>query len=235
VQWLVARSDPGDDALILAAKGGHNAESHNHNDGGSFIIHYRQEPLIAELGAPTYTRQFFSATRYENIAARSLGHSVPYVNGHEQQAGREFAAHVVTRDDASLTLELGGLYPAEAGLTSLTRRVSLDAGSSPPAVTLSDRAAFRSDGGTLALPLITLDAAVEAVGPGRARIAGKRASLIVTWPPAQATCRAEEVPVDDPRFLDADGKTRIRRLWFDVTVSGKEARLDLTITPSPSG
>ena len=51
------------------------------------IVHLRQEPLIAELGAPTYTRQFFSAARYENIAARSLGHSVPFMNGHEQRAG----------------------------------------------------------------------------------------------------------------------------------------------------
>ncbi len=61
VQWLIARSGPEEDALILAAKGGHNAENHNHNDGGSFLIHYRQEALIAELGAPTYTRQFFSS------------------------------------------------------------------------------------------------------------------------------------------------------------------------------
>jgi hypothetical protein len=235
VQWLIARSDSSDDALILAAKGGHNAENHNHNDGGSFIVHYRQEPLIAELGAPTYTRQFFSGTRYENIAARSLGHSVPFVNGREQQAGRAFAAQVLAQDDASLTLELCGLYPTETGLISLTRRVALDTGSSTPVITLADHATFRQDGGTLALPLITLAAAVEVTGPGRAHIAGQRGTLVISWPPDQATCRAEEVPVEDPKFLGADGRTRIRRLWFDITVSGKEARIDLTMTPASSG
>jgi hypothetical protein len=36
---LIPRSQPGTAAgLFLAAKGRHNAESHNHNDIGSFIV-----------------------------------------------------------------------------------------------------------------------------------------------------------------------------------------------------
>ena len=105
------------------------------------------------------------------------------------------------------------------------------AGSAVPYITLSDKATFQNAGGTLALPLITLDAAVEVAEPGKARITGKRGSLSIAWPSEQATCRAEEVPAEDARFLDADGHTRIRRLWFDIIVSGKQARLDLTMTP----
>ncbi|CAA9549880.1 MAG: hypothetical protein AVDCRST_MAG88-689, partial [uncultured Thermomicrobiales bacterium] len=170
VQWLVARADPSDDALILAVKGGHNDESHNHNDGGSFIVHYRREPLIAELGAPTYTRQFFSATRYENIAARSLGHSVPFVNGQEQHAGRERAARVLAQGDGSLSLDLAGFYPPEANLLSLRRDVALHRDGNEGHITLSDHAAFTADGAALALPLLTADRAAEVLGPGHARI-----------------------------------------------------------------
>jgi hypothetical protein len=237
VQWLIARSSPDDDALILAAKGGHNAENHNHNDGGSLLIHYQQEALVAELGAPTYTRQFFSSERYENIAARSLGHSVPLVNGQEQQEGREFAAQVIAEEDGRMTLELSGLYPSEAGLVSLQRTLALQrqSDSTEAAITLSDRAHFAREGGTLALPLITLDCRVEVSAPGHARILGQRGQLEITWEPAQAVCHAEDVPTTDPKFTDAHGATRIHRLWFEIKTNGQEARLDLTLVPTPNG
>lgn len=235
VQWLIARSGPSEDALILAAKGGHNDESHNHNDIGSLIVHCRQEALIAELGSPTYTRQFFQEpTRYENIASRSLGHSVPVVNGREQAAGRDHAAEVTAQGDASLSLQLANCYPPEAGLVSLRRDLALHRAEDKGYITLSDRATFAADGGALALPLMTKDCAAEVIAPGEARITGARGRLDIAWDPAQAACRAEEFPTDDPKFTDAAGKTRLRRLWFEVKVTGKEARLDLTIKPAPA-
>ncbi|MDF3055933.1 MAG: heparinase [Rariglobus sp.] len=85
----------------FAAKGGHNAEHHNHNDCGSFLLNIDGAPALIEIGAPEYTRAFFSDKRYEFLAARSLGHSVPFVNGCEQPAGPEFAATV-------LKVEVGG-------------------------------------------------------------------------------------------------------------------------------
>ena len=235
VQWLIVRGDPSDDALVLAVKGGHNAENHNHNDGGSFEVHFRQEPLLADIGAPTYTRQFFSATRYENIAARSLGHSVPFVNGQEQQAGRAFAARVLDQGDSRLSLDLTGLYPSDAGLVLLRRDIALHrpgGGDAPAFLTLTDTATFSDDGASLALPLMTRDCRVEVSAPGRARVSGQRGWLDITWDPAQAACRAEPVPTDDPLFLTPDGETRLRRLWFDIAVNGREARLDLKLLPT---
>jgi hypothetical protein len=237
VQWMVARSDAGDDALILAAKGGHNDENHNHNDGGSFLVHWRQEPLVAELGSPTYNRFFFSSARYDNLAARSLGHSVPFVNGREQVAGRERAARNVRfthqNGEAALTLDLAGFYGPEARLESLVRRVALVAatGDAPAAVRLTDAATFTGDGNTLALPLITLDCLLALAGPGEAEIVGSRDSLRVTWNPAQATARLEDVDTEDVKFLTPDGQTRVRRLWLDVNITGRQAELTLTLTP----
>jgi hypothetical protein len=233
VQWLIARSAASDDALILAAKGGHNAENHNHNDGGSFIVHWRQEPLICELGAPTYTRQFFSGERYENIAARSLGHSVPYVNMQEQRAGREYAAKVLAREGASLMLELAGLYGPEAKVNSLVRTLALQMDAEgQPFITLSDRAAFTEKDGMLGLPLISMDTEVSVPEPGRAVIRGKRGALVVTYDPARATCRAEEIPTDDTKFQAGNGETRLRHLWFTATVTGKEALLEMVFRAS---
>ena len=41
MMWLLARYDPADpNALVLAAKGGHNGEMHNQNDVGNFVVHF---------------------------------------------------------------------------------------------------------------------------------------------------------------------------------------------------
>ena len=233
VQWLVARAKPTGDALVLAAKGGHNAENHNHNDVGSFIVHFQNEPLIAELGAPTYTRQFFGPDRYENIAARSLGHSVPYVNGHEQEAGRQFAARVVEQSSGVLELDLTAAYPPSAGLVSLTRRLVLNPDTAQ--ILLSDHAQFKDDGAAFALPLLTLDAVLEVADtPGRATITGKKGRLVITWNGEQATCKTETVSTTDPKFLNANQETRIARLWFDIAVQNRDAHLELTFTPEKS-
>ncbi|HEX9973489.1 MAG TPA: heparinase II/III family protein, partial [bacterium] len=56
IQVMTARSEPGSaNGLYVAAKGGHNAESHNHNDIGSFIIYMDGLPMIIDVGVETYT------------------------------------------------------------------------------------------------------------------------------------------------------------------------------------
>jgi hypothetical protein len=160
--WWVVRDDPDDpDGLALATKGGTNNEPHNHNDCGTFVVHYRGESLLTDLGGESYAEDYFSSDRYEYLAARSLGHSVPYVNGYEQAPGGRaehlgdhsveqtpdsvYAASVVDRDpggDApAVEYELAGCYPSEAGLESLRRRFTFERGS-PETVRVSDTAWF---------------------------------------------------------------------------------------------
>lgn len=109
----------------FAAKAGHNDEHHNHNDCGSFLLNICGAPAITEIGAPEYTRAFFGPQRYDNIAARSLGHSVPYVNHTEQSAGNAFTstvlAAVVGTDRVTFSADLAKAYPASAGIRSLRR------------------------------------------------------------------------------------------------------------------
>src|SRR5699024_10175363 len=66
--------------FYFAAKGGHNGESHNHNDVGSFILYYDGKPAIVDAGVGTYTAKTFSSQRYEIWTMQSLFHNLPVVN-----------------------------------------------------------------------------------------------------------------------------------------------------------
>ena len=86
LEVLVCRSDdPQGKGFFLAAKGGHNAESHNHNDVGSFIIYYDGKPVIIDVGVETYTKKTFSSQRYEIWTMQSQYHNLPTIN--EAHAG----------------------------------------------------------------------------------------------------------------------------------------------------
>ena len=75
----------------LAVKAGHNGESHNHNDVGSFILATNEGQLLCDLGAGRYFNGYFdSKIRYTLINTASWGHSVPIVDGQFQKEGREY-------------------------------------------------------------------------------------------------------------------------------------------------
>nr|MBD3622367.1 heparinase II/III family protein [Sunxiuqinia sp.] len=55
------------DGFFFAAKGGHNAESHNHNDLGTCVLYFNGKPALIDIGRETYTAKTFSRHRYENL------------------------------------------------------------------------------------------------------------------------------------------------------------------------
>src|SRR5919202_1922411 len=64
IQVMTARvKDGSSQGLYLAAQGGHNAESHNHNDVGNFLVYADGKPAIIDVGVETYTAKTFSAKR----------------------------------------------------------------------------------------------------------------------------------------------------------------------------
>lgn len=101
--------------LYFAAKGGHNGESHNHNDLGHFILGDAKGLMFDDLGAPVYTGDYFGEKRYEFAHARSYYHSVPYLDKEEQREGSDYQAAIVEISQEpqkfSVLFDLHDAYP----------------------------------------------------------------------------------------------------------------------------
>jgi len=109
------------DGMIAAMKGGHNNESHNHNDVGSFLVMAHGDMQVVDAGNMIYTAKTFSARRYELWNCRAAYHNVPIIGGHEQQPGQQYAARDVQADVLGMTLDLAPAYPGEAGVLQCRR------------------------------------------------------------------------------------------------------------------
>ena len=86
----VARPAPGSSCLMaVSAKGGNNAENHNHNDIGSYAVALGQNVMVGEQGGPlSYPGDYFSADAPAKYKIKgSFGHPVPVVDGVEQASG----------------------------------------------------------------------------------------------------------------------------------------------------
>ncbi len=167
VEVMLARDQAGTArGFTVAAKGGHNNESHNHNDIGEFVVYYDGKPLLIDAGVETYSRKTFSPQRYEIWTMQSAYHNLPTIDGIQQAPGAAFAARDVTYsandERAEFALDLAGAYPPEAGLTRWTRKIRLVRGQ---AVTVIDDYQLDHVPGDLWLNLLTVSkVALEADG-----------------------------------------------------------------------
>ena len=74
----------------FGAKGGHNGESHNHIDVGTFILARNNRPIIADIGAGPYEEGYHSDKRYTFFHPSAYAHSIPILDGvGEDSIGRE--------------------------------------------------------------------------------------------------------------------------------------------------
>ena len=114
--------------FFVAAKGGYNAESHNHNDMGSFSLYLNETPMIIDAGVGTYTRQTFSDERYSIWTMQSNYHNLPMINGVAQSFGAQFRSRNIKFDEAKwqLSLDLAGAYPEEAAVEKWQRTYQLE-------------------------------------------------------------------------------------------------------------
>lgn len=109
--------------LFLAVKGGYNAESHNHNDAGTFSLWAGTIPVLIDAGVGTYTRQTFGPERYSIWTMRSNYHNLPTINGQEQKFGKEYRARSIRVDEKrkQISMDIAGAYPSVAALNSWVR------------------------------------------------------------------------------------------------------------------
>ena len=185
LQLRIARRN----GVALVCKGGHNDDSHNHNDVGSFMLYVDGEPKIVDAGNMVYSRKTFSAERYTLWNIRSMYHNVPLIRGFEQRAGREYRATDVACATDGLSADIAAAYPAEAGVRRCLRRFALSEGG---VLTLSDDIAL--DGaGTVEWVFMLRDEPRIAGG-------GVTAGGVTIMPDSTMPVEIEEIPVDDRRM-----------------------------------
>ncbi|MZQ86770.1 heparinase [Paenibacillus sp. 5J-6] len=159
IQVMVAREQEGSSkGLYLAAKGGHNDESHNHNDIGHFIVYYDGSPMIIDPGVGTYTSKSFFSERYSIWSNQSANHNLPLINGVQQLAGRQHRADQViyTQEDsvASISMNIENAYADSAGITSWKRSISLIRDSNP-SIEIKDNFQLERMTGDISLIIMT--------------------------------------------------------------------------------
>ena len=237
IQVMAARDHGGSgDGFFVAAKGGHNEESHNHNDVGSFVVYLDGEPVLVDAGVEGYTAKTFSARRYEIWTMQSAYHNLPTVGEVMQRVGREFAAadvaHRADTSAASLCMDIAEAYPAEAGLASWRRTVILRRGEE---VVVEDEYALERDAPHITWSL--LSACQVEVGPrgsGEARLrsvdlGGGRSSgaARLSFAP-EAAVTVEEVPLEDPGVRRVWGE-RLWRILLRVDAPARQGQFVLRI------
>lgn len=171
LQVMAARSEGGTaEGFYVAAKGGHNDESHNHNDVGNFIVYHDGRPVLIDAGRQIYTAQTFSSRRYELWNNQSAYHNVPTINDVMQQPGRRYAAtdvnYEASDERAVFSLDLAGAYPDSARVERWHRTITLQRGER---VTVQEDYALESVVEPPAIHYLT-PLQVEASGDGRVRL-----------------------------------------------------------------
>ncbi len=117
--------------FLMAAKAGHNDDSHNHNDVGSVTVYKNNMPYLIDLGVETYSAKTFSERRYEIWTMRSLFHNIPsFVDGDneiEELPGREYRADAVNAldNEHKISMDISRAF-GNSGIKSYIRTVRLD-------------------------------------------------------------------------------------------------------------
>jgi len=213
LQLMAARSAANSGVgLYVAAWGGHNAQSHNHNDVGNFIVYGDGTPVLIDVGVETYSAKTFSAQRYEIWTMQSAYHNLPTINGIMQGAGREFQAKDVsfgeTANRVTFSADIASAYPTEAAVRRWQRRITLDRKAS--VVELEDRYELKEWKEPVRLNLMT-SLRMDTSSPGEVRVGDR---YVIAYDARTLSAAAEEIPLSDEH---------LRSVWGD-----RVARLVLT-------
>ena len=199
--------------LSVAAKAGCNADSHNHNDTGSFIVYKDSQPFIIDIGVESYTKQTFSANRYDIWTMQSAWHNLPTFSTPTsgavmQKDGAHYRATDVHVGEQDISMDIAEAYPPEAGLASYRRMLTVDGA----VVRVHDSCRF-ADGVshpvTLSLllckkPAVTYRSVKDA---SEATLTVAALGTITLSSPQRVTIAVEHVPVTD---------ARLRRAWNEL-------------------
>ena len=213
--------------LGVGLKGGHNAEHHNHNDVGSFVVALQDDTPLVDPGAEVYTARTFSAKRYDSSVLNSFGHSVPRVAGQLQREGRQAAGKLLrtefTDEQDTLAFDLRSCYAVKSLLklerTFVFSRVGRGS------LTVTDTVEF-AEPQAFGTALITFSLAVKV--QGRTILIGQGAGAVRV----ELAVVGAEVKVESEQLHeDLHGSQLPVRLGIDLAEPVKQATITATIRP----
>jgi len=212
----------------VALKGGHNAEHHNHNDVGSYVVVLNGKAVLLDPGAEVYTARTFSGKRYVSKVLNSYGHPVPIVGGRLQEPGATSRATFLKSDftdtEDTSVIDLKAAYRLGT-LTKLEREFvysRADAGS----MTVTDTVAC-SQPETFETALVTLGDWSQ-VRPGELIVWSGGQTLKVE---IDARGKAYDVAAEQ---IDEDVRTRRKptRIGIRLREPAESATVRLSISPA---
>ncbi len=236
LQVMVVRDNEGStNGFFVAAKGGHNDESHNHNDIGNYVVYYDGQPLLIDVGRGTYTRKTFSNSRYDIWYNCSDYHNVPTINGVTQLPGMQYKASQVSfKDDvktATMLMDITKAYPENAGVNSWQRSIVLNRNKN---VEIKDVVTLAKTD-KLTQHLMTNHQATL-IRPGEVTIHyttkdGKAKDFVIKYDANKFGATIEQVPLtamEDKGILEKWGDT-IYRINFNATALKSKNTLTFTV------
>lgn len=214
---------------FVAMKGGHNNESHNHNDIGTFILYADGVPMFVDAGVGTYTKQTFSKDRYTIWSMRSEWHNLPVINGIYQHDGAAYKSADVSvsfnRKPMRFSLDIAGAYDDESECNYWKREYLLtdDQLTITDSYSLKNRAASDVENflvqGDVYLPGQTTPAGYS-VRKGETVVINEDKQMILSYPvELQPSVKVKELT--DPRLTKVWGDS-LRRISY---TSSEEAPL----------
>jgi hypothetical protein len=217
------------EGFFFAAKGGHNAESHNHNDVGNFILYYNGQPAIIDVGVGTYTRQTFSSERYEIWTMQSQYHNTPTINGQQQLPGIDHQAKNVAFDkrdrELRFQVDIAGAYPEEAMVRNWYRTISFKRGKS---LSISEQFNLEKNEGKTSVNFMTC-LLPEKESDGLVKLKGEDFSLVLKYDAKKTEMEIEKKPIVDDRLKNYWGES-VYRLVFRCKTNKLSDQLDFIIT-----
>lgn len=230
LQVMAARSaETSTNGIFLSAKGGHNGETHNHNDIGNFIVYADADPILVDIGAATYTAQTFSTHRYELFNCRSAYHNVPIINGFEQHEGKEYHAKRVeysqNENKVTFILDLAEAYVPTAAVRQWRRTLTLHRDREVQITEDYELSAYLKPSEII---LISCGETFVASG-GNIAVKGKSGIHYIHYNSSQLNPVVEKIRIDDPLLLRAWHNRPLYRIRLIIRSRQKKGRLSYSI------
>jgi hypothetical protein len=221
IQVMFSRDQAGStQGLYLAAKAGHNEESHNHNDVGSFLVFKNGRPAIIDIGGATYTRDYGSEwvreSAYHNLA--------PVIDGKVQLKGRKYSARNVSFErpagEVVFSQDFAPAYGEESGIKKWERIYRHSKGRS---IAISDRYELSEQPAAISLPMI-FQSRPDISSPGQVLIEpAEDTRLTIAYDPDLFDIEFEKITVEDRSVAGKWGDTlyRLNFVMREPAMSGE--------------